>query len=233
MGSCRSASDGQSEPRGERPGGLTAFSRAAVTAFLGTNSCQHECAKTIHKLRGQAIMLNEKSHVDGAVQRVKKQIGIKVPPQLAAFDAPAKSRVRFSTAGPQEALAESFDQIFVALARCQDGRYDAATPAAKYLYQLAHLLAHIGIDRSGIRKAQLPRGAAGECVRNQCALVRPPAIHGGLSDRGASRDLFNLEVRKTALPKDFERTAQDGLPGLLAAGAARRALTIFAVFCGQ
>ena len=66
-------------------------------------------------------MLDEESHVDGAVQRVKKQIWIKVFPQLTAFDPAAKSRVRFSAAWPEEALAERFDQIFVALARGQNG----------------------------------------------------------------------------------------------------------------
>ena len=79
-------------------------------------------------------MLDEESHVDRAVQRVKKQIGVKVFSQLTAFDASAKSCIRFSTPWPQEPFAERFDQIFVALARGQDGRHYATTPAAKYLY---------------------------------------------------------------------------------------------------
>jgi len=178
-------------------------------------------------------MLKEESHVDRAVQRVQKQIGIEVFAQLAALDAPAKRRVRFSTAGPEEALAERFDQIFVTLPRSEDGRHDASTPAAKYLDQLTHLLAHISVDGAGVGEAQPAGCAAGKCVGNQRALVRPPAVNCGFADRGASRDLFNLEVGKTVLTQDLESAPQDRLPGLFAAGTARGPLTVFAVFCGQ
>ena len=176
-------------------------------------------------------MANEKTHVDGAVERIENEIGVEVLAQFTATDAAAQSGISLFTAWPQEAIPESCNQVFVALTGGEDGGNDAAARAAKYLYQLAHLAAHVGEDGSGIGEAKITGGVAGKGVSDQRALVGPPAINGSLADTGAIGNIFDREIGKPAVLEDAQSAAQNSLARLFAAGTPRRPfpIPIFAV----
>lgn len=177
-------------------------------------------------------MTNEESHVDGTVERVKQQVEVGVAAQFTAADGAAESGVGLPPPWQEETLAEGCNQVGIALARSQNRGDDAAARAAEDLHHLAHLLAHVGVDGTSVGKTQPASGAAGKGVRDQRALVWPPAVYSGFADSGALRDSFNREVRETVLLQNFQGTAQDRLPRLLAARAARRSLPA-AIFAGS
>lgn len=63
-------------------------------------AAEDEGAQAIDKIRSQTIVLDEKAHVDRAVERIENQIGVDVPGQFAANDTPAQSIVGFPPARP-------------------------------------------------------------------------------------------------------------------------------------
>jgi hypothetical protein len=126
--------------------------------------------------------------------------------------------------GHKEAVAEGGHELPVALASGQDGGDDPSARAAKDFDDLAHLQAHVRAQRAGIGEVQLPRGVAGEGIRNQRCLVRPPAVNRGFADVGVGRHIFNRQIGKTSLPQEFQGAVHDGLPRLLTARAPRSAL---------
>src|ERR1700733_16311912 len=105
---------------------------------------KRQFAQTVNEFGSQLIMANEKSHVDGTVERIENQIHVHILPQLAAEDPTAERGVGFLTPRLQETFAKSCDQVVVALSGAQHGRDDTPTAAEQYLHPLTHLLAHVG-----------------------------------------------------------------------------------------
>src|ERR1700723_4159911 len=97
-------------------------------------SPQRQFAQTVNEVGSQLIMANEKSHVDGTVERIENQIHVHIPPELAAEDPTAQRGIGFLTPRLQEAFAKSCDQIVVALSGAQHGRDGTPTAAKQYLY---------------------------------------------------------------------------------------------------
>ncbi len=194
---------------------------------------KNQLAQLLDELLSQLIMLQEKPHVNGSIEGIEQKVEVCVSGEFPPGDPSPQGTVGFAAARPQETFAEGLDQVLVTLAGGENGRDDSSATAAKNFDQLSHLLAHIGIYGSGIRKSEVASRAAGECVGNQGALVGPPAIDGGFADSGALSHLFNFEVGKSVLPEKIQSGAQDGLAGLLAAWTARRPLTVCAVLCDQ
>jgi len=139
-------------------------------------------------------MANEKSHVDGAVERIENQIHVHILPELAAEDPAAERSIGFLTPWLQKTFAESCDQVAVALSGAQHGGDDTPTAAQQDLYQLTHLLAHIGANRACIRKVQLAGGAAGKCIRDESGFIRPPAVDCCFANTGTGGHGFNREL---------------------------------------
>lgn len=171
------------------------FNTGAVPT-CGPRSAQNQSTQVFDEFGCQAIVLDEKAHVDRTVERIKKEVEIRVLAEFSAGDCPTKSPVGLATPRPEEAFAERFDEVLITLPCRQDGRNDASAPAAEDLYKLAHLLAHIGVYRSRVWKMQLPGGAAGKGVRDERAFIGPPAIHRGFPDFGLVGNLFHLEIGK-------------------------------------
>lgn len=171
-------------------------------------------------------MPEEETHVDRAVEGIKKKIGVNVFAQFTALDTAVQSCIGLAAAWPEKALAERRDQIFVTLAGSQYCRYDPAAWAAKHLNQLPHLAAHVCLDASRVWEVEFAGGAAGESVGDQCPFVGPPSINGSFSDRSALGHVFDGEIGKTAFAENLQSASQDRQSRLLAAGTPWRALPI-------
>src|SRR5262249_27762522 len=202
-----------------------------VRRWLG--SAENQRAEALDKVGRQTIVLDEEAHVDRTVQRIEKQVEVSILVQFTTRHRPAKRVVSFPPPGEKKALAEGFEKAFVILSGGEDGRDDPSATAAEDLYQLAHLLAHVGVHRPRVREAQLARGAAGKCVGDEGPFVRPPAINGGFADLGVIGNLLDLEIRKAGFAQNFQGAAKNRLASLLAARAPRRALPVFPVLCSQ
>ena len=137
-------------------------------------------------------MLDENAPGQGPVEGVKEEIEVGVLTQFSAGDPATESEVVLTAARPQVAFAESLDQIFVALTCGKNCRDDSSAAAAENLDQLPHLLAHVRIHRTSIRKAKLPSRAACERVRNQSALIRPPSVYRRFADRSVFGNFLNF-----------------------------------------
>jgi len=194
-------------------------------------STQNQRAEAVHELGGKTVVLYQETHVDRAIEGVQEQILIDIFAQLAATNATLQCGIGFPSPRPKEALTERSDQIFVALSRSQDGRNDAAVAAPEDLRYLAHLPAHVGVNRAGIRKAQSARGAAGKSVGDESTFIRPPAVDGGFAYPGATSHCFNGKVGKSILTQKSERALKNCAPSFFAAWAPGRPFPA-AVFTG-
>src|SRR5579859_3761490 len=233
-GELRSCSTGSQQATAMRKPGLQASRFRPTKLAARAGSRQHESAKVVDESRTESIVLDQETHVDGAVQRIKDQVEVGVFAKFAAANGAMKGRVRFATAWPQEAVAKSSNQVFVALAGSEDGRDDASARTLEDFDELAHLLAHVGINRAGIGEAKPARGAAGKCIGDQRALIWPPAVHGGLADRGSTGYIFNGEIGESRLCESLQRAAQNGDAGLFAARPARGTLAVVVLtVCGH
>ncbi len=94
----------------------------------------------------------------------------------------------------EEAVPESGDEFLVLLPGGKDGGDDASLRTGENLDQLTHLAAHISGEGTCVREAESNRGAVGECIRDQCASIGPPAIYSGLAYSGALCHGFNREI---------------------------------------
>jgi len=139
-------------------------------------------------------MANEESHVDGTVERIENQIHVHILPQLAAEDPTAERGIGFLTPRLQETFAKSCDQVAVALSGAQHGGDDTPTAAKQYLYQLTHLLAHVGANGACIWKVQFAGGAAGKCIGDESGFIRPPAVDCCFANTGMGGHGFNREL---------------------------------------
>src|SRR5271163_262282 len=174
-------------------------------------------------------MADQKSHVNRPVERVEEEIHVHIFPQFAAPDAAAQRGIGLLTAWFQETFAKSHDQAAVALSGAKHGRDDASAPAAKNFYQLAHLLAHVCTDGTGVREVQLAGRTAGKRVYDKSGLIRPPAVNSCLANVGVSGHSFDRQFRETIFRQQFQRAAQDGQARLLAAWTPRSALAAASV----
>src|ERR1700683_3182656 len=115
-------------------------------------TAQYKIAETVHKSRSQSIVPDKKTHVDWAVERIKKQVQIQILSQLAAANTSAKRCVCFLAARPHETFAECGDDARVALPRRKNSGKNPPTRAAEDLDDLPHLPVHIGANGAGIRE---------------------------------------------------------------------------------
>src|SRR6202040_3338234 len=106
-----------------------------------------------------------------SVKGVKKQIKVHVFAQFAPGNSAAKRGIGFLPARLHESFTESCNEVPVALASGKNCGNDSSTPAAKNLYQLTHLLAHIRVDRASVRKMQRARRATCERICDKSSLV--------------------------------------------------------------
>lgn len=157
----------------------------------------------LYEIRSQLVVLDEKAHVNRTVERIEKEVKVGVFAEFAAGDRAPESTIGLVSARQEEAFPECPNQISVALPRSQDGRHDSTPAAAENFDQLAHLLTHVGVHRSGVGEVQLARNAAGECVGDESPLVRPPAVHGGFTNRRLLGNFLNFEFGKSVLPQDL------------------------------
>jgi len=187
---------------------LLPVSNRAVSA--GRRSTQHQFAKAVDKVRRQTIMPNQESHVDWSVERIEEQVQVLIFGQFATLNPPAEGDVGFSSAGPEEALSEGGDEVLVALPSAKDGRNNSSTWTAKDFDELTHLLAHVRSNEARVGEVELSGRAAGECIRDENSLVRPPAINGSLTNACMGRHRFNRQVGKAVLSQKLQRAVQDG-----------------------
>jgi len=171
-------------------------------------------------------MLDEESHVDRTVERIEEQVQIDITAEFTTADAAFQSGVGFVAAWPQKTVTEGGDQILIALSGSQNCRHNAASLAAKYLDQLTHLAAHVGVYGAGVGKMKTTGNAVGEGVGDQGTLVRPPTIHGRFSNLGSFRDFFNGEAGKAGFTEKLQGCLQYGEAGLFATGTTGRTLSV-------
>ncbi len=163
----------------------------------------------------------EEAHVDGSVERIEEQVQVDIAAQFAAQNPATQCSVCLLPARPEEAFAESGDEVAVALAAAQDGGNNASTRAAKNFDELTHLLAHVRTNEAGIREVEFTGGAAGECVGDEHGFVWPPAINSCLAHVRMSRDGLDGQGGKAILSQKFQSAAQDSQAGVFTAWAAR------------
>ena len=209
---------------------MLASSRDAIArpagARRGICPAENEGTQSIHEIRSQAIVLDQKSHVDRAVEGIEDQIQIDISAELATAHTAFQSSVGLVTARPQEAVAEGGDEILVALAGCQNRGDDAPSAAAKHLDQLTHLAAHIGVHGAGIGKMKATGNAVREGVCDESTFVGPPAVHRGFSNLGTFGDFFDGEVGESCFAQEFQSSLQYGESGFLTTGTAGRTLSV-------
>jgi hypothetical protein len=102
-----------------------------------------------------------------------------------------------------KALAESGDDVPVALAGGKNGGNDAPATAAKNLDQLTHLLAHVRANGAGIGEVEFTGGTAGKSVCDKGGLVGPPAINGCLANASMVCHGFNGQLGKAVFRNSF------------------------------
>lgn len=72
----------------------------AARAGRGIRSAENQGAKPVYKIGSKAVVLDEKSHVNRAVERIEDQIEIDILTEFATADAPLQSRISFAAAWP-------------------------------------------------------------------------------------------------------------------------------------
>lgn len=76
---------------------------------------EYESADLVGEIFAEFGVADEEAHVDGSVERVEDEIEIAVERKLAAIDAALQCFVGAFAAGPEEALAEGFDELGIGL----------------------------------------------------------------------------------------------------------------------
>ncbi len=175
----------------------------ASSAVRALGSAQYESDEAIHEIGSELVVLDEETHVDGAVERIQKEVEISISGQFATADRAFQRGVSLAAARPKKAVAKGCDQVFIALASGENCGDDAAATTTKHLYQLSHLPGQIRVDRSGIREAQMMGCAAGEGIGDEGPFIRPPAVYRGFADLGPVGNLLDGEVSESALTQEF------------------------------
>ena len=88
---------------------ISASRNASSAPTRWARSTQYEGAKVLDEFGRQAIVPDEKPHVDGTVERVEEEVEICVFAQLPACNPFTEGAVGFAAPRPQEPLSEGFD----------------------------------------------------------------------------------------------------------------------------
>src|SRR5271169_235135 len=157
---------------------------AGLRLPAGTGAAQNQFTKTVDKVGRQPVMPYEEPHVDGSVEGIQNEIHVDIFAQFAAQNPALERGVSLPAARPEEALAESRNELSVTLSGAKNRGNNAPAAAPEDLYHLTHLLSHVGANRTSIREVELPGRAAGERICNEGSLVRPPAVNSRFADGG-------------------------------------------------
>ena len=224
--------------RGQRPAIKLKVSRLARVGMVENGllpgeggavfaTAQHDSAELVGELFAKFSVANQKAHVNRAVEGIEEQIEVAIPRKFATVDATLQGLVGLPAPGPEEPFAKGLDQFGIGLASRQKRGDHLTAPGTEYVDQPTHLETHVVAHGSGVGEAEFYVGAGGKGVGDQGCLGRPPAVDGCFADIGVGGDRLDTQIRKPALlPEKFQRTAQNGLAGLLATGPSRRPFSV-------